>query len=157
MENRTKPAICCLALMVAASVPTTLAAQEQSGGPSQPVLSTQALAQHGNLGLGEYLNRWLQPSARSESSAGAEQRGSLMPLAVEGRLLPSALNVGLSRIPLSSRRPGDEATEESNLSNVFQSLKRLAGRSFDLAENTNMYFGLGREADFGLLLKVNSR
>ncbi len=157
MKHLTKARTCCLALMgVFSAVPATLAAQEEHAGLNQTILSTRVVAQHNTLKIGQYFNRWLQPPALSELSALPERRGSFASVGANGLLLPSALSVGVFSAPLGSLRPDKEATS-SDISDVFLSLQQLAGKRFDLAENTNLYFGLGHEEDFGLLLKVNSR
>jgi hypothetical protein len=157
MEHLKKAATCCLALMgVFSALPATLAAQEEYAGLDQTILSTQVVAQHRTLRIGQSLNRWLQPPALLELSAKPERRGSSASDDANAPLLLSALKVGVSGVPLGSLRPGEEATS-SDISDVFLSVQQLAGKRFDLAENTNLYFGLGHEEHFGLLLKVNSR
>ena len=157
MEHLIRIATCCIALIGAFSAwPASLAAQEESAGPNQKILSKQVMAEHRTLSIGQYFNRWLQPPSLSEVWAKPERRDLSASAGAKGLNIASAFQVGGSRAALGSQGATMKETS-SDLSDAFRSLQQLAGRRFDLAEKTNLYFGLGHEEDFGLLLKVNSR
>ena len=157
MEHLTRTATCCLALVGAFSaLPAALAAQDKSAGPNRNILSTQVMAGHRTLSIGQYSNRWLQPPPLSEVSAAPEPRDLFAPTGANGLSLARALPAGVSSAALGSQESKTKSAF-SGLSDAFLSLQQVAGKKFDLAENTNLYYGLGHEKDFGLLLKVNSR
>ena len=157
MEHLTRTATCCLALVGAFSaLPAALAAQDESASPNRSILSTQVMTEHRTLSIGQYFNRWLQPPPLSEVLAVPERHDPFAPTGANGLSLARALQAGVSSAALGSQESKTKLGF-SGLSDAFLSLQQVAGKKFDLAENTNLYFGLGREEDFGLLLKVNSR